>query len=227
VASGAATAVNVNATVLELTVPKLNIGSPALGAKADSFFITSKGTAITSPGSVLYDNAPDTGTAATNYTFMFGAGSVCATCVPGDTDGDGLNDTFENQYFGNLNQTGSGDADSDGLNNTQEQTLGTDPSKADTDGDGYNDGAEVAAGTNPKDPASHPGGTPSSTSSSSTSGSSSSSSGGGGGTTGTSSTSKSLTDKLTADPQYLGIAGGGALLVIVLCLVGRFGRWGL
>ena len=90
-----------------------------------------------------------------------------------DSDSDGLTDTWENTYFGNLSQNSSGDPDSDNLTNAEELVAGTDPTKADTDsdglndgvevktyttnplvadtdGDGVNDGAEVAAGTNPK-----------------------------------------------------------------------------
>jgi len=45
----------------------------------------------------------------------------------GDADGDGLPDAWENQYFGNLNQTASGDPDGDGLTNSQELSAGTNP----------------------------------------------------------------------------------------------------
>lgn len=60
-----------------------------------------------------------------------------------DVDTDGLRDDWENKYFSNLTKTGTDDPDADGLNNTEEQTLGTDPTKADADGDGLNDGDEV------------------------------------------------------------------------------------
>jgi hypothetical protein len=60
-----------------------------------------------------------------------------------DSDNDGLVDSWETTYFGNLAQTGSGDPDADGLTNAQEFTLGTNPSLLDTDGDGLGDGAEV------------------------------------------------------------------------------------
>src|SRR5262245_13344021 len=53
-----------------------------------------------------------------------------------DTDGDGLRDDWENKFFGNLSANPGDDPDGDGLTNAQEQTLGTDPTKADTDGDG-------------------------------------------------------------------------------------------
>jgi hypothetical protein len=77
--------------------------------------------------------APSTGGSMLSYTIAALA----------DSDSDGLADTWENTYFGNLDQTGSGDPDSDGLNNSGELTAGTNPTVADTDGDGLNDGAEV------------------------------------------------------------------------------------
>jgi hypothetical protein len=85
-----------------------------------------------------------------------------------DSDGDGLRDEWENEHFGNLDQT----ADGDGLSNLEEQdkadpnkadsddggvedrveiTDGTEPGNPDTDGDGLNDGAEKAAGSDPTD----------------------------------------------------------------------------
>ncbi|MFM8654480.1 MAG: hypothetical protein ACKODZ_07110, partial [Verrucomicrobiota bacterium] len=107
--------------------------------------------------------APSTGGPMLSYTIAALA----------DSDSDGLTDTWENTYFGNLAQTGSGDPDNDNLNNSGELTAGTNPTVADTDsdglndgaevnthttnplvadtdGDGVNDGAEIAAGTNPK-----------------------------------------------------------------------------
>ena len=64
-----------------------------------------------------------------------------------DSDSDGLTDTWEDTYFGNLAQTGLGDPDIDGLSNSGELTAGTNPTVADTDGDGLNDGAEVTTYT--------------------------------------------------------------------------------
>jgi hypothetical protein len=55
-----------------------------------------------------------------------------------DSDGDGLVDAWELQYFGNLNQNGTGDPDGDGQSNAAEQFAGTAP----------NDGNSVLAVTN-------------------------------------------------------------------------------
>ncbi len=47
--------------------------------------------------------------------------------IPGDTDGDGMADAWELQYFGTLTRDGSGDHDGDGLTDLAEYQSGTDP----------------------------------------------------------------------------------------------------
>ncbi len=47
-----------------------------------------------------------------------------------DSDGDGLPDSWELQYFGNLNQSANGDPDGDGLTNLQEFQQGRNPTKS-------------------------------------------------------------------------------------------------
>jgi hypothetical protein len=74
------------------------------------------------------------------------------TSIPGDIDKDGLPDSWEIEYFGNLSETGSNDTDNDGLTNFEEFDLETDPSNPDSDGDGISDGDEVEAGTDPLSP---------------------------------------------------------------------------
>jgi hypothetical protein len=44
-----------------------------------------------------------------------------------DSDGDGLPDSWEMQYFNGLGETATGDWDHDGLSNLQEYRLGTNP----------------------------------------------------------------------------------------------------
>lgn len=90
-----------------------------------------------SPGDVELsrDRAPDADGIA--YTFDAG-GSGNGTA--GDSDDDGLNDTWEVEQFGNVTaQNGTGDPDGDGLNNTEEFAIGTNATNPDTDGDGLDD----------------------------------------------------------------------------------------
>jgi hypothetical protein len=47
-----------------------------------------------------------------------------------DTDGDGLDDAWEIQYFGNLSRNGTGDFDGDGLSDLNEFLAGTDPTNS-------------------------------------------------------------------------------------------------
>lgn len=60
-----------------------------------------------------------------------------------DSDGDGLDDSWELQHFQNLAATANGDPDDDGLNNLGEMQEGTLPLDADSDDDSLSDGAEV------------------------------------------------------------------------------------
>lgn len=91
----------------------------------------------------IADTAPDDGAdAGLSYQVQ---GAAAASGTPGDTDGDGLNDTWETKHFGNVTKhNGTADPDGDQLNNTREQALGTDPTKADTDGDFLDDGKDSA-----------------------------------------------------------------------------------
>jgi Tol biopolymer transport system component len=52
--------------------------------------------------------------------------------LPPDTDGDGLNDRLEQEWFGGLGQKGSGDLDQDGMSNADELAAGTDPTRSDS-----------------------------------------------------------------------------------------------
>lgn len=66
--------------------------------------------------------------------------------VPGDTDGDGLADSWEITNFGNLGKSGTDDPDNDYNNNEEEETAGTNPNSntsfPDSDKDTLNDGWE-------------------------------------------------------------------------------------
>jgi hypothetical protein len=142
--TGLATEATAEGSVLTLRIPKEAVGLEAGGTLA-SPFATMAGTVITSPLVVASDRAPDEG---------FGRDFV----IPGggaanDTDADGLDDAWETEHFGHLNETAMGDPDADGCDNLCEFTNGTDPNLADTDGDGVSDGNEIANGTDPLDAA--------------------------------------------------------------------------
>jgi len=67
---------------------------------------------------------------------------LLSVCCSHDTDCDGLNDSWEMTYFGNMNYNGEDDNDSDLLNNAMEQNLMTNPNDSDSDDDGIIDGHE-------------------------------------------------------------------------------------
>ena len=84
-------------------------------------------------------------TSGTNTSICTGTGIIIS-----DSDNDGLLDTWEIQYFGDLNTADSTtNNDSDDLLDKDEFTYGTDPKKQDTDGDGDSDNDEVYYGTDP------------------------------------------------------------------------------
>lgn len=66
-------------------------------------------------------------------------GTLTEDCE-GDTDCDGLPDSWELQYFGNLSQPANGNPDGDGLTNHEEWLYGTNPTLQDSDSDGIPDG---------------------------------------------------------------------------------------
>lgn len=68
-----------------------------------------------------------------------------------DSDDDGLSDSWEMVFFGNLDQSATDNGDVDTLDNGREFAAGTDPTKADTDEDTYEDGFELRDGGDPLD----------------------------------------------------------------------------
>ena len=228
--------------VLSMVVPRASIGTPAVGALITDMFVENLGNPLGQTSDAYKDLGPDTGVATATYTFTMGAGAPPPAA--GDSDGDHLNDTWEQSHFGNLNENATGDGDKDGCNNACEQQAKSDPKKADTDGDGCSDGNEIKGGTDPTDPAKKPTDCAPSTQTSSTSGPPTTGPTTTGGPTSTGSTtsnepdqgedSGSASERLQEGFKegvfgvgYLIIACALAGVVILLALIGRGGRWGL
>lgn len=129
-----ATAATVSGAVVNLTVLKSALPGLAPGENLSALEITAVATltAVTEFGTVT-DEAAST----TAYAVQLADGGVA-----GDIDADGLPDAWEQENFGGLAGNGTTDADGDGLNNTAENQLGTDPADEDTDGDTVLDGAD-------------------------------------------------------------------------------------
>jgi hypothetical protein len=100
-------------------------------------------------GSILFNNSVTLANGLIPRWKAFKTNYLPSDTVLSDSDGDGLADWWEIQYFGNLSQTGAGDYEGDGLSNVQEYLAGTNPGNPDTDGDGVPDGTEVSRSSNP------------------------------------------------------------------------------
>ncbi|HIH49275.1 TPA: hypothetical protein HA296_06765 [Candidatus Woesearchaeota archaeon] len=87
-------------------------------------------------------------------------GGKCTVDRNKDTDGDGMPDTWEQQYGFDPNNPADAalDKDDDDLTNAEEFQRKTNPADPDTDSDGASDGVEVRKETDPLDPNSKPGG---------------------------------------------------------------------
>ncbi|MBK1835215.1 hypothetical protein [Roseibacillus ishigakijimensis] len=104
---------------------------------------------------IFLDNGADW-TGSNNRTQLDGLLFEVATDP--DLDDDGLDDLWEDAYFGDNSGTveptdyevydGDDDPDEDGANNEAEETAGTDPLFADTDLDGLDDGPEIDGSLN-------------------------------------------------------------------------------
>jgi YD repeat-containing protein len=166
--------------VVDTSAPSLTISAPAVGAVSSSDTITIFGSvtdANSGEGGVedvmvngeIADGGKTTGgknaawslsvplqqgtnvftVVATDASY---AGNQTAQQVSVDTDqdDDGLADSWELQYFGDLTTAdATTDSDNDGLSDLKEYIQKTDPNKADTDGDGYSDYDEVTYRSDP------------------------------------------------------------------------------
>lgn len=78
----------------------------------------------------LYELQPSSSKTAGTLlgTFSLSSGGTLTFTANLDSDGDGLADAWELQFFGNItSQNGSGDPDGDGQTNAEEQLCGTSP----------------------------------------------------------------------------------------------------
>ena len=71
--------------------------------------------------------------------------------VDDDSDADGLADSWERFYFGNLLQTGTSVYVTNGVTNLVAYAVGLNPTVADNDNDGISDAVEIAANLDPLD----------------------------------------------------------------------------
>ena len=78
---------------------------------------------------------------------MLTAGSDIEAGGSPDNDGDGVWDSYERWYFGDMSPDGDDDSDGDKLSLADEFAAGTDPTNPDSDGDGIVDGVD----RNPQD----------------------------------------------------------------------------
>lgn len=96
------------------------------------------------------------GTAPVNISFSSiaagysGLATNASFTVLPDVDGDGMEDGWETDNFGDLSHNGSADSDGDGLTDLQEYENDTDPNLSDSDSDGMADGWEVSYSLDPK-----------------------------------------------------------------------------
>ena len=84
-------------------------------------------TATAEPGYVFTGWSGDNQSAATKLTFNMTRPYAVTATFAVDSDGDGLPDAWEYQYFGDLTPVGTDDPDGDGKNNLTEFLLGTHP----------------------------------------------------------------------------------------------------
>lgn len=122
------------------TLNKQGVVTTAIGAgnsAANALFLQTDGKLLVAGYSVSNSGGTDNDFALARY---FSASSY-------DTDGDGLDDSYEI----NVSHTdpNNADTDGDGLPDGAEITAGTDPLSADTDGDGLDDRTELIIGTAP------------------------------------------------------------------------------
>lgn len=159
-ALGAGSAVNTLAGAGAITLNGSFVidGSGVIPALGDSWtLVTNTGAKTYGASFAVTGFAPDTGAAGARKWISLGAApyyqfdeatGVLTVVTNPDSDGDGLLDTWETTYFGDLSRDGSGDFDGDGATDLAEFLAGSNPtlntSWPDSDADGVNDAWEIA-----------------------------------------------------------------------------------
>ncbi len=223
---------SVSGAVLAIEVPKTELGNPLAGDLFTAFYVESSVKLRNTGPMMVSDRAPD---ADFGLDYVFAAGEAAAGAINAtDADADGLNDTWEQDNFGNLTFNATDDPDADGCDNLCEITAGTDPNEADTDGDGTSDGDEITAGTDPLDPSDPAGGgdgtdgadgTPTDNGAATDEHGSDAESAAG--DDAPAASEEGLFDTLADNASYLGMSAGLFAGVLVLAIIGLSGRWAL
>jgi hypothetical protein len=117
VESNAEVTLSVVATGAGLNYQWLSNGVPIVGATGDSLVLSNVPLVNSTNFRVVISNA-------------LGVVTSSPVALWADSNGNGIPDWWEMQYFGNLNQSAAGDYDGDGVDNLDEYLEGTNPTNA-------------------------------------------------------------------------------------------------
>ena len=141
--------------------------APGIGVSTTLSVVLQPGTAPGPTYTWEYDNGGGFTTVGNGLTYTFLAGpatngtyrvtvdngvgspAISSTVVTAIDDGDGIDNQWEVDNFGDFLTYADEDVEPDGLTNSQEFAAGTDPNVADSDNDGLIDGDEATNGADP------------------------------------------------------------------------------